>query len=85
MQERKIYISDVTSAVELVRFFSSTSYDADLDADNTRTDIKSILGVLANNVGKHSILKLYNAPINEDLENFLVNYRSEVTKYAVRD
>ena len=85
MEQRKIYISDISSAVELVRFISYTAYDADLETDNTRTDVKSILGVLANNVGKHSTLKLYNAPINEELDRFLMNYRSEETGYAVQD
>lgn len=36
MEQRKIYISDISSAVELVRFFSYTAYDADFETDCIR-------------------------------------------------
>lgn len=71
MVEKMVYISDPESAVEFVRCLQRSYFEADLETDNIRIDAKSILGILAEGIGKKFVLKVYNTSSTEEVDNLL--------------
>lgn len=92
MVEKMVYIPDAEAAIEFVRCLQRSYYEADLEDDNIRIDAKSILGVLAEGIGKKLKLKIYNASSAEEIDELLKKiyiYSSDSnhfqnTKYSVR-
>lgn len=74
MVEKMVYIPDSQAAVEFVRCLQRSYYEADLEGDNIRIDAKSILGVLAEGIGKKLKLKIYNASSVEEIDELLKKF-----------
>lgn len=74
MIQANVFIPDVEKAVEFVKLFQNYPYDADLEVGYITIDTKSIIGVLANGVGKKLILKVYNSDNQAELDEIVKNY-----------